>query len=212
MNTSSRANGSSHEWYPRAMLHLVHHALDASPETLSPFVEHLSAIAGGSDLRVACPYLGLAVLEPILNRARSWRLLTDAEALVKSLVGAQRAEIVRFLVEHGERVRHWPDLHAKVVVGDSRALVGSANLTAMGLGRRQEMAVAFEDCGEVEQLRGWFDALWQRCTAPSPEELEAFRASLPEEPPDAEHGAHLQPGSSDLSDCHRTPRTSGRHR
>lgn len=164
------------------MISLVHHALDAEPRTLSPFVQHIHAIADGSDLCIACPYLGVGVLEPILRMAKSWRLLTDAEELLRSYEESQRAEVLKFLVDHGQRVRHWPDLHAKVVIGNTRALVGSANLTAKGLGQRQEMAVALEEPNAVAQLRTWFDALWDHCSTPAVEHLEAFRSSLPAAP------------------------------
>lgn len=162
-----------------AMISLVHHALDAEPGAISPFVQHIHNIAEGSDLCIAGPYLRVRVLDPILRKAKTWRLLTDAEELLRSHARCERAEMVKLLVDHGKHVRHWPDLHAKVVIGNTHALVGSANLTAMGLGQRQEMAIALEDPDAVARLRTWFDALWERCTSPSPMDLEAFSSSLP---------------------------------
>lgn len=160
------------------MTQLVHHAFDAVAGEISPFVRRIHAIAKGSQLRIACPYLGLRVLRPILAEAKSWRLLTDAEELLRSHAPSQRAELLAFLLKHDRQVRHCRDLHAKVVAGDTSALVGSANLTEMGLGRRQEMGVVLDDPALVAQLHGWFDCLWNQCESVPNEELNAFVDSL----------------------------------
>jgi hypothetical protein len=167
------------------MTRLVHHAIDTVAGELSPFVQRIHDIAKGSELRIACPYLGLRVLRPILAEAKSWRLLTDAEELLRSHAPSQRAELLAFLLKHERQVRHCPDLHAKVVAGNTSALVGSANLMEMGLGRRQEMGVALDDPALVVQLHGWFDGLWNQCQPVPAAELDAFVNSLPRGLPEA---------------------------
>lgn len=94
---------------------LVHHSFDAVAGELSPFVQRIHDIAKGSELRSACPYLGLRALRPILAEAKSWRLLTDAEELMRSHATSQRAEWLAFLSKRERQVRHCSDLHAKVV-------------------------------------------------------------------------------------------------
>lgn len=163
------------------MVSLVFHALDPDSRTLSPFVQHILSIADGSrDLRIACPYIGLAVLRPVLATAKSWRLLTDAEELLKGKHASQRPEWVRFLAEYREQVRHCRWLHAKVVAGDAAALVGSANLTKRGMGGRQEVGVLVDEPTLVGELHAWFDGLWERCELPSRTTLESFVSALPE--------------------------------
>lgn len=161
------------------MLTLVHHALDSEPGALSPFVKYINTVAEGSDVRIACPYVSLRVLRSLVGKARRWRWLTDAEELLRSHAPSNRAELLKFLADHQERVRHWPDLHAKVVAGDASALLGSANLTEMGLGKRQEIGVLLDEPAIVGQLHCWFDALWSRCQAVPPAALNDFAAALP---------------------------------
>lgn len=158
---------------------LVHHAFDLQPGDLSPFVRHIHAVAEGSDVRIACPYVSLRVLRSFVRKARRWRFLTDAEELLRSHAPSHRAELLKFLADHQEHVRHWPGLHAKVVAGDTAALLGSANLTEMGLGKRQEIGVLLDDPAIVGQVHSWFDALWSRCEAVPPAALNDFAAALP---------------------------------
>jgi len=160
---------------------LIHHPASPSSGEISSFVRHIHEIAEGSNLLIACPYISLRVLRPILGRARGWRILTDFEELLRSHAPSQRAEVIRFLADSGDRVRHWPGLHAKVIVGDDAALVGSANLTEAGLGQRQEMAVRLDAPALLEKLRAWFMDLWERCSAPSSETLRLFASCLPRE-------------------------------
>lgn len=164
---------------------LVYHPLDADPGGLSPFMQRITQVVRASDARIACPYLGLRVLRAVLSETKRWRLLTDAEELIKSPPPSQRAELLKFLVDHERHVRHWPGLHAKVVAGDTSVLVGSANLTEMGLGHRQEAAVMLDEPALVEEVHAWFDGLWERCETVPATRLEAFTAALPVALPEA---------------------------
>lgn len=164
---------------------LVHHPVESSKRTGSPFMMEMRAIAESSDLRIACPYLSLPVLRPILACSRSWRLLTDAEELLRSHGVAEREEWIEFFAMHQQRIRHWPGLHAKVVAGDESALVGSANLTIAGVAERQEMGVVLCDSRHVDGLRAWFDGLWNQCAIVERIDLENFARSLPP-PPDSD--------------------------
>jgi hypothetical protein len=163
---------------------LVHHPVHSTGRELSPFAMQIHAIADGSNLRIACPYLGLHVLRPILAKAKRWRLLTDAEELLRSHARRQRDEWIDFLAKHEAFIRHWPGLHAKVVAGDEAALVSSANLTEAGFAERQEMGVLLNDKVLVEELHAWFDGLWSQCAPVVRTDLENFARSLPRNPPD----------------------------
>lgn len=181
-----------------SMITVVHHALDATAGELSPFVQRIHAIAEGSELRIACPYIGLRVLRPVLSVARGWRLLTDAEELLRSQAPSQVAELVKFLGDNEKHVRHWPGLHAKVVAGDGAVLIGSANLTEMGLGKRQEMAVVLDDPAVIAQVHEWFDALWSCCRTVSSSAMSSFVQALPRTVPQ-EPGLHLESPAPQIS-------------
>lgn len=161
---------------------LVHHTPESANGGVSPFHTAIMEIVTCREARIACPFLGVGYLRRVVGCASSWRLLTDVEAWLASQTVATRAQVVEFILAHRERVHHCGDLHAKVVVGGDRALVGSANLTAKGIGRRIEMGVRLDDCEQVGQLAAWFDRLWVE-TGPVIEiELRACAASIPAPP------------------------------
>lgn len=158
---------------------IIHHIVGAPAGETSPFILRIHAIAKGSTLRIACPYIGLRVLRPIVERSKTWRLLTDTEELLRNQPTSQCAEWVAFFEKHPEKIRHCRGLHAKVVLGDSSALVGSANLTEAGLGKRHEMAVYSEEATMVGPLTEWFDSLWNQCPSVPARALHEFVRSLP---------------------------------
>lgn len=161
---------------------LVHHPLDGQPGARSPFAAEIFDIARDGYVRIACPYLGLRAFESLVDEALDFRLLTDAEALLESQFPSTRENVFEFLIENERRVRHYPGLHAKVVIGERAALVGSANLTDAGMCLRQEMAVRIDEPSLRRELERWFDGLWELSSTPSLEELDRFISHLPSEP------------------------------
>lgn len=117
------------------------------------FAEALCATRRGSGLlRVASPYLGVEVFRGLVG-AVPYRLLTDID---------ESSEAVRELGFGADRVRHVPGLHAKVLIGDEAAVFGSLNFTKEALTRRFELGCVVTDSGVLEELRRWFDALWDQ--------------------------------------------------
>lgn len=122
------------------------------------FASALQAVASGSKaLSIASPYLSHSILEP-LTRGRSFRLITDWR---ECLDGGVDERLEAWIFAHADAIRDLPGLHAKVVVGDRKALFGSANLTTMGLTRRFEMACLVEE-KERDELFAWIDAIWKQ--------------------------------------------------
>ena len=131
-------------------------AATAADERDTTFERSLNAIVETSkELRLVSPYLSVEVLENLTNQRDFW-LITDLDACG---VGD---ELKDFLYRHKDRIRSVRGVHAKVVLGDNSALLGSANLTRNGLCRRFEMACEIHDGEQLEELRAWFDDLWKR--------------------------------------------------
>src|SRR5438876_5524806 len=107
---------------------LVYHKPGAVGQT-SPFDEAITQLVQGRSMDIACPFLSVKYLRRAVSLAEAWRLLTDVDAWVSSQNQAQRGEILRFLSEFPGQVRHDPRLHAKVIISQAGALVGSANFT-----------------------------------------------------------------------------------
>ena len=139
---------------------LVYHTSASASGGVSPFDEAVLSVAGDGDVRIACPYISLSYLKRIVGSSDRWRVLTDVEEWLASQGQGARLAIYEFVSCHNGRFRHIRGLHAKAIIGGSKALIGSANFTGAGITRRQEIAVLFEDEPQVAELQEWFDTLW----------------------------------------------------
>lgn len=151
-----------------------------SPGAVSPFDEAIVSIAKGDHVRLACPYIGLAYLTRITSITKSWRLLTDVEEWQLSQNRRQREKIYQFLVRNHSLVRHYPSLHAKVVIGSRSVMFGSANFTEMGITRRTELSALLEDEAQVQELTAWFETHWSRAYELPLDDIAAYMKTLPE--------------------------------
>jgi phosphatidylserine/phosphatidylglycerophosphate/cardiolipin synthase-like enzyme len=139
------------------MAEIVHHTDESAAGGESPFDVAIQEIVAGEDVLVACPYITLEYLEPVLGSASSWRLLTDVEAWLGNYGTNERNTIREFIAHYHDRIHDVRNLHAKAVVGETGALVGSANLTWTGLQGRDELGVRLNELKRIEELREWFD-------------------------------------------------------
>ncbi|MBL8192063.1 MAG: phospholipase D family protein [Acidobacteria bacterium] len=158
---------------------LIHHAIEALPNSVSPFDEAITRLVQDEEVLIACPYLNLDYLLRIFKLGKSVRLLTDAEEWLASQSSEERQKIQSFLEDFGDCVHHIKDLHAKVIIAGESALVGSANFTLRGLTSRTEMSVLFEQEAHVEELRVWFDELWKQSSTVTLRELDKYLEGLP---------------------------------
>lgn len=139
------------------MLELLAHSPNVEE---SVFEQALMKIADEGWLDIACPYLDPGYLEE-LTVGIDWRLITDGDECLGALGARGRVALLRFIEANNERIRHKSLLHAKVFIGESKALVGSANLTSNGFLKRDEVGLLVEG-PLVGELRAWYDALWSK--------------------------------------------------
>jgi hypothetical protein len=83
--------------------------------------------------------------------------VTDLDACFE---GGVEPELITFLSENGNGIRDLAKVHAKVVVNDAAALIGSANFTKQGLGMRDEVGCLIREASLVLKLQRWFDDLF----------------------------------------------------
>lgn len=102
----------------------------------SPFEAALRRVASGGHVDLAAPYLSIALLRELTASGAAFRLVTDAEEWRRAYARPARREILSFIADHGDRVRHYRDLHEKVAVSRTKQL-------------------------QVE-LANWFESVWSR--------------------------------------------------
>ncbi|MBL8932736.1 MAG: phospholipase D family protein [Kineosporiaceae bacterium] len=140
-------------------------------------------------VRLSSPYLGVGVattLASVAGRSDAvWHLLTDLNAAAVAH-GSLSTAGLRALLGAGVSLHHFRGLHAKLYLCDDNfGLVGSANLTAAGLGSSEQANVELSlqlqprTCREAVVV---FDAWWKEAqviTEAEIEQVELAAASLP---------------------------------
>jgi hypothetical protein len=166
---------------------LVHHTDESRNGGASPFAEAIQELTASEQLSLACPYINVEYLRSALEHVSSWRLLTDAKAWLAGQNAGKRASIQEFVERHHESIHHVEDLHAKAIIGDGGALIGSANFTDKGLWKREELSVLLDDPENADELRAWFDGLWSSSDPVKLDELDAYIRTAPAAPSGASH-------------------------
>lgn len=139
---------------------LIYHNTDDNAQ-YSPFDSELVTLASGQNLCLVSPYIGLSYLKRLTKISKTWKLITDFEAWIISHPNKkQRLEICDFISDNFDRIKHIADIHAKVLITDNSAFLGSANFTDKGILVRTEMSVSFSEQDKVEELKNWFKSLW----------------------------------------------------
>ncbi len=159
---------------------LIYHDPHTTGE-ISPFDEVIVSIEQKGSVCLVCPYLNVTYLQRVTGLAASWKLLTDVEEWLGTVTRPQRPATFSFITNNQEMIRHFPGLHAKVIIGSGKALIGSANFTDAGITLRTEMAAAFEDEPQVEELQRWFDVLWAMSYQLPIEQIATYMDTLPDE-------------------------------
>lgn len=155
------------------MSRLIYHSL-AMPSADSPFDGAILQIAQQGSVKVVSPFIGISYLERVLSLAVDWVLISDVEAWLASLSIKARPRAWQFIRDNQDRIHHCAAIHAKTVIGESLALLGSANLTNTGILGRTELGILLDDPVQVAELNTWFDGLWQQTAAPLADETSAF--------------------------------------
>lgn len=160
---------------------LLYHTADSASGGVSPFDEAIQQLIEGQPVRIACPYLTLDYLRGLIERTTDWRLVTDLGAWLASVSASSRDDVVAWVLQQVGRVRHYRDLHAKVLVSANGALVGSANFTHRGVKSNHEVSVVLDSEDQVRELAVWFDSLWEQAWIPTAEAVREHTTALPAE-------------------------------
>lgn len=159
---------------------LIYHKPNNSGD-ISPFDAALLQVSNNANpLYLASPYIGLSFLNRILDNADDWKLLSDVEAWLSSGNRIHRARCWQFIIKNLDRIKHVPDLHAKVAIGNNLLFLGSANFTDKGMLGRDELSILVDDPKIVNESLEWFNGLWDSAIAPIIKEGDELVKALDE--------------------------------
>lgn len=151
--------------------------------------------------------LGLAVAfwgqgsELLITPAKRYRVICNLTeggtnpSVIRELIGRQNVE-----------VRYLPGLHAKVVLGRERAIVGSANFSANGLGLGSDPSRGWHEAAAIVNAQSvvpWFEKHWQAALEVTSKTL--FAAELKWEARELLH-QELAVGGPPVDETDTTPR------
>lgn len=154
------------------MSKLIYH-LPQNSKNMSPFDEVLVKIVENKEVKIACPFIEIYYINKLIKLSSDWKLLTDVNAWLYSQSSVeQRNKIYNFLLKHRDKVRHYPNLHAKVVIAEENLFLGSSNLTDSGIFRKNEMSIHVTDIDDIKEANCWYDAWWEVSSFPNEDELK----------------------------------------
>lgn len=159
-------------------IRLIYHTKESENGGVSPFDEAVRSIVQNEAVSIACPYLGLTYLQNIKHSCHSLRILTDVKEWLFSSSRQDKPKILEFIRQNHSSIHYYLDLHSKVIVAGDKALVGSANFTQKGIKDRTEMSILFEAEAQVDELKRWFDTLWDQSSTVKLDELDKIDAEI----------------------------------
>lgn len=165
------------------MMKLLYHIAqdDSRKSAISPFDEAILTVARSGSVCIVSPYIGIGYLERIISLSPEWRLISDVQEWLGSLSTQARPRAWQFIRENLDLVHHCPAVHAKAVISDSLAYMGSANLTQTGILGRTEMGILLSNPKLIAELGTWFECLWTGTSPPVVDETSAYVQWLDEE-------------------------------
>ncbi|MUW14228.1 hypothetical protein GJ633_05820 [Halorubrum sp. CBA1125] len=180
------------------MSNLIYHSEESYNKGESPFDAAIRETADSEQVRIVCPYISPTYVKSILSDVDEWQIITDVVAWVGTFHGDSRDEIKEFIEEHQDRIHHFRHIHAKVVLSDDSAVLGSANLTEKGVTGRTEMGVRFSEEEKIKELSEWFTRLWSESGPVDLGELDELVRASP-----SASSTHSQPTTALSSDAPR---------
>lgn len=155
------------------MQKLLYHPKHSENEE-SVFDKAISEICTNNAIKLVSPYIGIDYLQRITALSVNWKLISDVNEWLSSSSSGDRLKIADFIKSNFEKIHHYNALHAKVVIGQGKAYLGSANLTSSGLLRRTEMGILIDDDILLQELNTWFDENWLDTAPPDLQEVAEF--------------------------------------
>ena len=115
------------------------------------------------ELRIVCPFIRARALDPLLALQPELIRVITRFKLADFADGVSDITALHNLLGAGASVRGIRNLHAKLyLLGTSRAIVTSANLTEAGLWRNHEFGMFTDNHAAVAACHAYFDDLWGR--------------------------------------------------
>ena len=141
---------------------LIYH-LPEENYTRSPFDIAITDLIKDKSIKIACPYIGLDYFQnSIVNQCNDFILLTDINELFSSCRNySSIEELMSFIQDNSEKIRHFAGLHSKIIISDTKAFFGSANLTKSGITERNELSAVIDNRADISLLDNWFDTWWK---------------------------------------------------
>lgn len=116
-----------------------------------------------SGLHIVCPFIKSGAARRMLGQVRPQTLKVVTRFNLGDFAeGVSDLSALEFLLKSGARIRGIKNLHTKLyVVGESRAILTSANLTDKAFQRNHELGVDATDAVFVGKCQAYFDRLWR---------------------------------------------------
>ncbi|MBE8989015.1 phospholipase D-like domain-containing protein [Nostoc sp. LEGE 12450] len=154
---------------------LIYHTDESINGGISPFDEAIHQVSNNSkELLIACPYIDVIYIKTFLHKQVNWRIMSDVEAWLSTFQGETREDIVKFITLNKDKIHHYKNLHAKLIIGDSLCLLGSANLTRMGITQRAEMSILLDESYYIKEIKKWFENSWSSSSEINITELKNY--------------------------------------
>lgn len=118
--------------------------------------------ADNSEFRVICPFIKAGALDRLLSLNPAVIQVITRFNLGDFAEGVSDIAALRMLLDAGAQVRGVRNLHSKLYLFASRAIVTSANLTKAALDSNHEFGLVTDDAPIIATCRAYFDGLWQR--------------------------------------------------
>jgi len=155
------------------------------PHTLDDPGSALVELARGAtgSMTLVAPFVKAATLQQVLDHVATGVdiVLVTRWRLEEFVSGVSDVEAFEIIANRGGRLLLCPDLHAKIFMSEHQCLVGSANLTAKGLGwataSNLELLVT-PSSEQMSQVRALVRELVATSEMVTTELFEAFRAAL----------------------------------
>ncbi len=116
----------------------------------------------------------------LIDLSKSWKLITDIEECFLSIPNPEREDFNVFVKDNTDCIRHISNLHAKLLIGSTKAMLGSANFTTSGIQHRTEMGVLIDEPEIYSELCDWFNCQWNKAVEIPIGDLDEIASSLPE--------------------------------
>ncbi|MEH1813417.1 MAG: phospholipase D-like domain-containing protein [Nostoc sp.] len=153
---------------------LIYHTNESINGGFSPFDEAIHQVSNSKELLIACPYIDVTYIKPFLRKQLNWRIISDIEAWLSAFQDEARQDIFNFIIDNKYKIHHYKNLHTKVILGDHLCLIGSANLTKMGITQRAEMSIFLDESKYINEIKQWFEDSWSSSSEINITELKDY--------------------------------------